>query len=205
MKRFVQITLILILVISSTLVVQGKGLDLPRGQTTPPRKIFLPIMAKMGGYAITGQVTDDQEQPVAGVSVTDQYGHTVISDQNGNYTLSGLTAGNYELAPAKEGYVFSPSVGQVEVSGASGTQNFSGFTACAEAMVNGSFEIERRMGKRSERRIFQQQGPLRLTFHAHRHRWWRERQRALHDDAGDHHPRRDAGSDPAPVALPNQR
>jgi hypothetical protein len=140
MKRFVQIILILILVMSSTMLVQGKQLDSRQGQTIPPQKVFLPIMAKTGGYAITGRVTDEQEQPLAGVAVTDQYGHTVISDQNGNYTLTGLTAGSYELAPSKEGYVFSPSVSQVEVSGTPGTQDFSGYTACTEAMVNGGFE-----------------------------------------------------------------
>ena len=139
MKRFMQIILIIILVMTSTMVVQGKQMDSPMNQT-PPRKVFLPIMAKLGGSAITGRVTDDQEQPLAGVAVTDQYGHTVLSDQNGNYTLTGLTAGSYDLAPSKAGYVFSPSVGQVDVSGPAGTQDFSGYTACTEAMLNGGFE-----------------------------------------------------------------
>ena len=41
MKRFMQITLIMILVLSSTMVVQGKPLDSQLNQT-PPRKVFLP-------------------------------------------------------------------------------------------------------------------------------------------------------------------
>ncbi len=48
MKRFMQIILIMIMVISSTLVVQGKQLDSPLNQVTPPRKVFLPVMAKLG-------------------------------------------------------------------------------------------------------------------------------------------------------------
>ena len=112
MKRFIQIILITALIMSSMMVVQGKQLDSPLSQgTTPPHKVYLPIMAK-AGYAITGRVTDDQEQPLAEVAVTDQYGHTAMTDQNGSYTLTGLTAGSYELAPSKAGYVFSPSVGQ---------------------------------------------------------------------------------------------
>jgi hypothetical protein len=94
MKRFMQIILIMIMVISSTLVVQGKQLDSPLNQVTPPRKVFLPVMAKLGGYAITGRVTDEQELPMSGVTVTDQYGHTGLSDQNGNYTMTGLAAGS---------------------------------------------------------------------------------------------------------------
>jgi hypothetical protein len=141
MKRFMQITLIMIMVLSSTMVVQGKPLDSQLNQT-PPRKVFLPLMTKLGGAVITGQVTDDQAQPLAGVAVTDQYGHTVLSDQNGNYSLTDLTAGSYELAPSKEGYVFSPSVGQVVVSGPAGAQDFSGYTACTEAMLNSSFETD---------------------------------------------------------------
>jgi len=140
MKRFMQIILIMIMVISSTLVVQGKQLDSPLNQVTPPRKVFLPVMAKLGGYAITGQVTDEQEQPLAGVTITDQYGHTGLSDQNGNYTLTGLGAGSYDLAPSKPGYVFSPAVAQVDVSSLIGSQDFAGYTACTEAMLNGGFE-----------------------------------------------------------------
>jgi hypothetical protein len=142
MKRFMQIILIMILVVSSTVVVQGKQLDSPPSQTTPPRKVFLPAMAKVGWHAITGQVTDDQAQPLAGVAIADQYGHTVLTDQNGNYTLGGLNAGSYDLAPSKPGYVFSPSVVQVDLTSLVGSQNFSGYIACTEAMLNGGFETD---------------------------------------------------------------
>jgi len=139
MKRLFQIFLIGVLLVPGTLVAQGKQIEAPPAQSMPPRKLYLPIMAKLG-FAITGRITDEQGQPIAAVTVNDQFGHTASTDQNGYYTLNGLSAGSYALAPSKAGFVFSPAVNQVEVNGAAGSQNFLGFPACPQALVNGGFE-----------------------------------------------------------------
>ena len=60
-------------------------------------------------YAISGQVADDSSNPIAGVMISDGAGHTTTTNSNGDYTLSGLTAGSYTLTPSKSGYTFSPT------------------------------------------------------------------------------------------------
>ena len=69
-------------------------------------------MRRWGGsgatYSISGRVTDGSNNSISGVTVTDGVGHTATTNSNGNYTLSGLTAGTYTITPSKSGYTFSP-------------------------------------------------------------------------------------------------
>ncbi|MFN8489879.1 MAG: Calx-beta domain-containing protein [Caldilineaceae bacterium] len=60
-------------------------------------------------YAISGRVTNASNAPISGITISDGVGHTAPTDSNGSYTLSGLPAGNYVLAPSKDGYTFSPT------------------------------------------------------------------------------------------------
>jgi hypothetical protein len=55
-------------------------------------------------------VTDLSSNPVSGVEILDNSGRSAITDRQGNYYLKGITAGELALAPAKDGYVFAPSV-----------------------------------------------------------------------------------------------
>ena len=147
MKRLVQVSLVIILMLSSApgISALGKQLDIhPQLEPLPPGGglLFLPFLRSATGYSVTGQITDDQGQSLGGVTVIDQYGHSAVTSADGTYTLSNLTAGDYSLAPSKPGYVFSPSVNQVNLPAADSTLNFSGFLACSQATVNGSFELD---------------------------------------------------------------
>jgi hypothetical protein len=144
MKRVVQISLVVILILSSApgISALGKQLDI-RSQLAPlppGTQLFLPVV-RNGGFSLTGLVTDSEGQPLGAVTVTDQHGHSAVTGVDGRYTLEGLEAGDYALAPSKPGYVFSPSVNQVNLPGSPGAVDFYGFTACSPGAVNGGFEL----------------------------------------------------------------
>ena len=52
-----------------------------------------------------------------GVEITSESGQTATTDQNGNFTLTGLAAGKHTLTPSKLGYEFHPATFVVDVSG----------------------------------------------------------------------------------------
>jgi uncharacterized protein YkwD len=62
-------------------------------------------------YSISGQVLDGNGYAVAGVTISDGT-HSTTTDTNGNYTLSGLPAGDYfplTLSLSQEGFAFDPA------------------------------------------------------------------------------------------------
>jgi len=77
-------------------------------------------------YSVSGNITDDQSEALAGVTVVDDIGHTATSDANGDYTLSGLYAGSYILTPSKAGYTFAPVTTTVSVPPEATGVNFVG-------------------------------------------------------------------------------
>lgn len=78
-------------------------------------------------YAISGNIRDNQGNPLAGVAVSDGAGHDSVTNANGDYTLSGLVAGAYTLTPSLGGYTFSPPTRQVTVTNANVSgQDFTG-------------------------------------------------------------------------------
>ena len=66
-------------------------------------------------YTISGKVTDAQDQPILGGSLSDGSGQTVFTDSNGDYKFTELPSGTYIITPAYEQYVFSPAFRQVSV------------------------------------------------------------------------------------------
>jgi len=61
-------------------------------------------------FSITGQVTDaSTNQGLAGVTISAGMAGSTITDQNGNYSFTGLAVGSYNLTPTKSRYGFSPS------------------------------------------------------------------------------------------------
>lgn len=66
-------------------------------------------------YVVAGRVTDNNNNLIAGVTVSDGAGHSSVTDSNGNYLFSGLVSGNYTITPAKDNLVFSPPSRSVSI------------------------------------------------------------------------------------------
>ncbi len=66
-------------------------------------------------YSISGRVTDDCNNPISGVTISDGRGDVATTDSNGNYVLGGLASGSYTLTPSKENFSFSSPSFQVTV------------------------------------------------------------------------------------------
>ncbi|MEI7988263.1 MAG: carboxypeptidase regulatory-like domain-containing protein, partial [Chloroflexota bacterium] len=57
---------------------------------------------------ISGRVIDADGKPLAGVNLTVNGGIPVVTNEQGIYTLNGLSTGSYTLVPQKSGINFSP-------------------------------------------------------------------------------------------------
>ncbi|NJP07721.1 MAG: carboxypeptidase regulatory-like domain-containing protein, partial [Chloroflexaceae bacterium] len=76
-------------------------------------------------FSISGQVTDDSGDGVAGVTIADGAGNTATTGNDGTYTISGLAAGDYTLTPSKDGYTFAPASRSVSVPPHASGQDFT--------------------------------------------------------------------------------
>ena len=78
-------------------------------------------------FTLTGQVTENDGQPVAGVVVA-AGPHRTTTDAGGNFRLTTLVGGTYTLAVAKAGYTFSPPRRTVSLLRDLGGQDFLAFS-----------------------------------------------------------------------------
>ncbi len=109
----------------------------------PPNKLFLPIVnSSESTYQVSGQVVDSKNQPMSAVTITDNQGRSTVTDSQGKYTLSGLKSGDYAVAPARSGFVFSPSMLSGELPDQASDRNFTALQACSDIINNGSFESD---------------------------------------------------------------
>ena len=65
-----------------------------------------PYWAFLQGSSISGRVTESN-LGLAGVTISDAYGHSTTTGADGTYTLNGLPAGPYTLTASKDGYNFA--------------------------------------------------------------------------------------------------
>lgn len=102
-------------------------------------------------YAASGRVIDGNSSPVAGVTVADGTGRVVTTDNDGNYTLNGLTTGSYTLTPSKNGYAFSPASRPVTVPPDATDQDFT--AAVVYGSLNGRITNAGNGAKIAEARV----------------------------------------------------
>jgi len=149
-------SLLLVMVMIPSLAFQQSLADIPRADDVPPPsspaqqatpaavdssfQVFLPLVVRSApSYTVSGLVVDETANPVAGALITDSSGHSVLSASDGSYQLQ-LPEGMTALSPSKEGYVFDPSMKDMDVSGNLNGQNFTALTACPNIVSNGGFE-----------------------------------------------------------------
>ena len=51
-----------------------------------------------------------------GVEIRSEDGHSIITDQDGNFSLVGLSPGKHTLTPSRPGYEFYPASLEVDLS-----------------------------------------------------------------------------------------
>jgi hypothetical protein len=154
MKRVSQVsllfTIILVLLLGFTQAAfSGNEEDLladetPAGPFLIPdaaAPIYLPVI--VGRPAVSGKVTDVQNNPLGGVTIVDGSGLSALTDNQGNYYLKGITTGELALAPEKEGYVFAPSIVTLSLPEDAGVQDFTAVNECTNVLTNSGFENDK--------------------------------------------------------------
>ena len=96
-------------------------------------------------YTISGTVTNHLGNPLQGATVSDDKGHTTTTGTLGEYALSGLTLGIYQVGAVKDDYIFRVPSYTVEITGASRNGiNFTGLPllSISGAITKGSQPVE---------------------------------------------------------------
>jgi hypothetical protein len=111
-------------------------------QTIGTQSIFLPIVMDNPneGHLITGRVINQQNLPMAGVTIRTDKGQIATTNPYGEYTLEGLANDTYTLTPSLGGIMFSPANSSVVVPPDVEKLNFTAQVVCSEGVVNGGFE-----------------------------------------------------------------
>ena len=76
-------------------------------------------------YTISGRVTTQSGTPLPGMVVSTAVGSST-TDADGNYTITDLPAGTYDISPTLPGYSFAPSMRSVSVPPDATSQDFVG-------------------------------------------------------------------------------
>jgi hypothetical protein len=82
-----------------------------------------------GGYSISGRVMSTSGIALAGVSILANDGHMAVTNVNGDYVLSGLSAGTFTVTPYLVGSTFSPTSASVTLSAANPSVSAINFVA----------------------------------------------------------------------------
>ena len=81
-------------------------------------------------YSISGMLSSVNETKLAGITVNLSNGASVLTSQDGIYSFTGLTKGNYTITPNADSYTFNPESRSVTIGNADITDvNFTGINS----------------------------------------------------------------------------
>ena len=95
-------------------------------------------MKNYQAFSVTGQVTDETGNPLAGVVVNSGAGLTTTTGLDGGYAMS-VVPGDYSVAALQNNVGFLPSNMDLSVQGNVASLDFTG-SDCTELVVNGGFD-----------------------------------------------------------------
>lgn len=75
------------------------------------------LKEKPGTHSISGNVTDENGNPIEGVRIQSGYTHFTYTDRNGTYLLQGLIDSHRTVSASKDLYSFKPAEQQVKIDG----------------------------------------------------------------------------------------
>jgi hypothetical protein len=76
--------------------------------------------------SISGWVTDAEDNPIPGVTVSTGGSDTALTNSHGFYIISDLITGTYAVTPFQAGYAFSPPSRTISVPPSAAAQDFAG-------------------------------------------------------------------------------
>ena len=82
-----------------------------------PKQVYIPMVVR-------NQTTLSLQRPAADQTILQTASYSTLTDVNGNYTLSGLPAGNYTLKAVLKGSLFTPSSRPVTLPPDKSNQDF---------------------------------------------------------------------------------
>jgi Tol biopolymer transport system component len=100
--------------------------NLVPGDTNNAQDVFVHDRGALGAFSISGRISDANNNPIAGATVSTNTGHSATSNANGDYTITGLVTGTHTITPARAGYTFSPTSRTVTVPPSATGQDFTG-------------------------------------------------------------------------------
>ena len=120
----------------------GPGLQWPEGTT----QLYMPVITRYAMFALSGQVKDSEDLPLAGVKVEIEGGLQALTDANGVYHLTAPD-GSQTIKASKAGYELAPASEELEVTGNMNNLNFSALSTsapsvlgCTSLLINSNFE-----------------------------------------------------------------
>lgn len=146
MKRISRLILLVFFLTASLGIQPAAGQGEPRNDPRPAwldaaEAVFLPLIASpYNGPLISGQVTDDWGNPLAGVTIQDGAGNSATTSSDGSYRLPVENAHQYSISPLKEEIGFAPTALDVGVQSSITNLDFTGMSGCADLVQNGGFE-----------------------------------------------------------------
>jgi len=146
MNRFARLVVLFVFILTGIGAIPAAGQVQQPGQPTPlapaAAKMFLPIIRSIpSGYQISGQVTDENGNPLSGVSISDGAGGGTITAGDGSYQLSMPQDSGVASLAAEKGVIgFAPTTIDLDLQGNASNLDFIGMAECAELIENGGFE-----------------------------------------------------------------
>lgn len=108
--------------------------------TRHPSEDVAPSWRDLGSsatYRVAGRVLDARGQGVSEVTVSDNAGHSTMTNADGDFALENLPAGLHTLTPVRPGFTFNPRFVQVRVPPSVAGLEFRGYDKAPVVFVHG--------------------------------------------------------------------
>lgn len=126
---FLLLTLLLPIGVMPVVGLEKNQTQSPQAQDEPELEnpVYLPVMAYEGMqvYQVNGNILGGDDQSLNGVTIRTGTGHSVVSNADGSFVLSGLSEGLYEVYVDSDTLHCSPVLVRINVPPNVTTQNFT--------------------------------------------------------------------------------
>jgi hypothetical protein len=150
MKKLLTSIAIFVVILSiATPALAQDGPTKPEKPAGADNMLFLPLVTKLSpSYQVTGQIKDAQDLPVAGATVSTEFGQVAVTDAFGVYQVYVPVGLKRHIVASKPGYDFEPGVADPDISNTMNNLNFTAVSkadqislaTCTNLLLNPNFE-----------------------------------------------------------------